>query len=65
MVGGGPPIQFDLKTQKGQFHFRQPRRAMHVVDEDTMQMEDDFDRLNNFREDMRIPEMFRSTLDRL
>ncbi len=42
--------------------FRQPRWAMQVIDESTMSMEGDFDRLDNFREDMRIPEKFRSTL---
>ena len=43
--------------------FRQPRWAMQVIDENSMHMEDDFDRLDNFREDMRIPEKFRSTLE--
>lgn len=43
--------------------FRQPRWAMQVIDDSTMHIEDDFDRLDNFREDMRIPEKFRSTLD--
>lgn len=43
--------------------FRQPRWAMQVIDENTMQLKGDFDRLDNFREDMRIPEKFRSTLD--
>lgn len=43
--------------------FRQPRWAMQIIDESTMQMKDDFDRLDNFREDMRIPEKFRATLD--
>ena len=44
--------------------FRQPRWAMQVVDDSTqMQPDDDFDRLDNFREDLRIPEKFRSTLD--
>lgn len=44
--------------------FRQPRWAMQVVDENTKHHEeDDFDRLDNFREDLRIPEKFRSTLD--
>lgn len=44
--------------------FRQPRWAMQIIDDNTQLMEDDdFDRLDNFREDMRIPEMFRSTLD--
>jgi len=43
--------------------FRQPRWAMQVVDESTKHhMDDDFDRLDNFREDLRIPEKFRSTL---
>ena len=43
--------------------FRQPRWAMQLIDESTMHIEDDFDRLDNFREDLRIPEKFRSTLD--
>jgi endonuclease G, mitochondrial len=44
--------------------FRQPRWAMQVIDENTMRHEDeDFDRLDNFREDLRIPEKFRSTLN--
>ena len=43
--------------------FRQPRWAMQIIDEGTMQMKGDFDRLDNFREDLRIPEKFRSTLD--
>jgi len=44
--------------------FRQPRWAMQVIDDETMMQTDgDFDRLDNFREDMRIPEKFRSTLD--
>jgi endonuclease G len=43
--------------------FRQPRWAMQIIDENTKQMKDDFDRLDNFREDMRIPEIFRATLD--
>jgi endonuclease G len=42
--------------------FRQPRWAMQVIDESTMPMEDNFDRLDNFREDLRIPEKFRSSL---
>lgn len=43
--------------------FRQPRWAMQVIDDTTMHMEDEFDRLDNFREDMRIPDQFRSTLE--
>jgi len=42
--------------------FRQPRWAMQMIDESTMPMEDNFDRLDNFREDLRIPEKFRSSL---
>ena len=43
--------------------FRQPRWAMQVIDDSTMHHEEeDFDRLDNFREDLRIPEKFRSTL---
>lgn len=43
---------------------RQPRFAMQVVDEDTMKApKEAFDRLDNFREDMRVPDMFRSTLN--
>ena len=44
--------------------FRQPRWAMQVIDESTMaHADDDFDRLDNFREDLRVSEKFRSTLD--
>ena len=43
--------------------FRQLRWAMQVIDENTMHMKGDFDRLDNFREDMRIPEKFRATLE--
>ncbi len=44
--------------------FRQPRWALQIIDENTtMHTDDDFDRLDNFREDMRIPEIFRSTLE--
>ena len=43
--------------------FRQPRWAMQMIDDATIRLEADFDRLDNFREDMRIPEMFRSTLE--
>ncbi len=43
--------------------FRQPRWAMQVVDESTKRHdEENFDRLDNFREDLRVPEKFRSTL---
>ncbi len=45
------------------FLFRQPRWAMQLIDDQTKDMEDDFDRLDNFREDLRIPEKFRSTLE--
>jgi endonuclease G, mitochondrial len=46
------------------FLFRQPRWAMQVIDDRTMRMDEaEFDRLNNFREDLRVPEMFRSTLN--
>jgi endonuclease G, mitochondrial len=45
------------------FLFRQPRWAMQVIDARTMRMEDaEFDRLDNFREDLRVPDKFRSTL---
>jgi endonuclease G len=44
--------------------FRQPRFALELIDDQTMQMEDeDLKRLNNFREDLRIDDMFRATLD--
>ena len=44
--------------------FRQPRWALELINRDTKQMADkDLKRLNNFREDPRLPEMFRSTLD--
>lgn len=46
------------------FLFRQPRWAMQVIDERTKRLEDgEFDRLDNFRADLRVPEKFRSTLD--
>jgi len=42
--------------------FRQARWAMELIDSDTMKMEEeDLERLDNFREDPRIPEVFRST----
>lgn len=45
------------------FLFRQPRWAMQVIDSRTMRMEEEeFDRLDNFREDLRVPEKFRATL---
>ena len=45
------------------FLFRQPRWAMQMIDRSTMLMEgEDFDRLDNFREDLRVPEKFRATL---
>jgi len=45
--------------------FRQPRWVLQIIDENTKPHEndEDFKRLNNFREDLRIPEIFRSTLD--
>ena len=44
--------------------FRQPRWALELIDDQTMRMEDEeLERLDNFREDLRIPDMFRSTLD--
>ena len=43
--------------------FRQPRWALELINRHTRQMADkDLRRLDNFREDPRIPEMFRSTL---
>ena len=43
--------------------FRQARWALELINDQTKQMKDeDLRRLNNFREDPRIPEMFRSTL---
>ena len=43
--------------------FRQPRWALELINRHTKQMADqDLKRLNNFREDPRVPEMFRSTL---
>jgi endonuclease G len=45
------------------FLFRQPRWAMQVIDDRTKRMADgQFDRLDNFREDLRVPDKFRSTL---
>ena len=42
--------------------FRQPRWALELINRHTKQMADkDLKRLNNFREDPRVPEMFRST----
>ena len=42
--------------------FRQPRWAMQMIDDSTMACPgEEFDRLDNFREDMRVPELFRST----
>ncbi len=44
--------------------FRQPRWAMQVITDQTQQApEEEFDRLDNFREDLRVPEQFRSTLE--
>ena len=42
--------------------FRQPRWALQRIDEETQYEKEDFDRLDSFREDLRIPDMFRSTL---
>ena len=43
--------------------FRQPRWALELINGQTRQMaDDDLRRLDNFREDPRVPEMFRSTL---
>ena len=43
--------------------FRQPRWALELINRHTIQMVDeDLRRLDNFREDPRVPEMFRSTL---
>jgi len=43
--------------------FRQPRWALELIDPDTMRMEDeDLERLDNFREDLRVPSKFRATL---
>ncbi len=43
--------------------FRQPRWAMQLIDDATRHMSDeDFDRLDNFREDLRVPAKFRSSL---
>ena len=44
--------------------FRQPRWALELIDSSTRQMEDkELTRLDNFREDLRIPDMFQATLD--
>lgn len=44
--------------------FRQPRWALELIDKDTQLMEEeDLRRLDNFREDLRIPEKFRATLE--
>ena len=44
--------------------FRQPRWALELIDPDTMRMEDEeLERLDNFREDLRVPEKFRATLE--
>ena len=44
--------------------FRQPRWVLELIDDHTMQMEDEeLKRLDNFREDLRIDDMFRATLD--
>jgi endonuclease G len=44
--------------------FRQPRFALELIDDQTMQMEDeDLKRLDNFQEDLRIDDMFRAKLD--
>ena len=44
--------------------FRQPRWVLELIDDRTRQMEDkELKRLDNFREDLRIDDMFRATLD--
>jgi endonuclease G len=44
--------------------FRQPRWALELIDKDSQMMEEaELRRLDNFREDMRIPEKFRATLE--
>jgi endonuclease G, mitochondrial len=43
--------------------FRQPRWALELIDDRTQTIADEeLDRLDNFREDLRIPEKFRATL---
>ncbi|MCZ6508546.1 MAG: DNA/RNA non-specific endonuclease, partial [Acidobacteria bacterium] len=44
--------------------FKQPRWALELIDPETMRMDEaDLKRLDNFREDLRVPEKFRATLD--
>jgi endonuclease G, mitochondrial len=44
--------------------FRQPRWALELIDPQTQRMDDaELQRLDNFREDLRVPEKFRATLD--
>lgn len=44
--------------------FRQPRWALELIDPEADLMEmSTLQRLDNFREDLRVPEMFRATLD--
>jgi endonuclease G len=43
--------------------FRQPRWTLELIDEFSQRLDDqELERLNNFRDDVRIPEMFRSSL---
>ncbi len=44
------------------FLFRQPRWALERLDEDSMAIAERLVRLDNFREDLRVPDKFRSTL---
>ncbi len=44
--------------------FRQPRWALELIDPEAQRIEEpELDRLDNFREDLRIPENFRATLE--
>ncbi len=43
--------------------FRQPRWALELIDPEAQRMEEpELERLDNFREDLRVPEKFRATL---
>ncbi len=64
---GIPPADLHLFNRQYilgySFLFRQPRWALELIDPATMRMEEkDLRRLNNFRDDLRVPEMFRATL---
>ena len=63
-IPAGDRLLFNRRYVVGySYLFRQPRWALELINRHTMQMEDeDLRRLNNFREDPRVPEMFRSTL---